>query len=359
MDKVPPEIWMEIFTYACTDTGITGRSLSMVSRFFHEASRPVKLQNIAIHGHEQMIRFHDLLDHTTLHFRNVRSLLVSSWWQEEEEPPGWYWHEDWDRHEDEDDDEDLFWKEQEAEARRRYWKEKVKLERGYVLGALKSILENTAHSLKILELDCPACYYCGIGAAFPGYTKALVMLPQLTDLTIYTNQTFCMGDSSYLGYMHLLDSCVPRIDSCPALRRLHLVYPPIPLCFSFTHHFRSMAPNLTHLLISGVAENADVANGWPMDNLNLAPPPDTNLETLDTTKLPETIEKIIFEPRSPCRSHAPDNELLGAVQRLQVRDHRVVLLPTRSNGYSGGAAGKESDWVDRANGRGGCWALCD
>ncbi|KAF7973305.1 hypothetical protein HWV62_15627 [Athelia sp. TMB] len=47
MDRVPFEIWIKIFSFACTDAGFTGRSLSLVSKFVRDASAQVKLQKIA------------------------------------------------------------------------------------------------------------------------------------------------------------------------------------------------------------------------------------------------------------------------------------------------------------------------
>ena len=53
----PPEILHEIFALACTDTGLTGQSLSLVSKQFNEISRPFKYQSIAIARWRQLIAF--------------------------------------------------------------------------------------------------------------------------------------------------------------------------------------------------------------------------------------------------------------------------------------------------------------
>jgi hypothetical protein len=53
----PPEIWHEIFALACTDTGSTGRSLSLVSKQFHDISGPFKYQSLAITQCRQLIAF--------------------------------------------------------------------------------------------------------------------------------------------------------------------------------------------------------------------------------------------------------------------------------------------------------------
>jgi hypothetical protein len=57
METCPSEIWHEIFAFACTDTGLTGRSLSLVSKRFHDISGPLKYQSIAITRWRQLISF--------------------------------------------------------------------------------------------------------------------------------------------------------------------------------------------------------------------------------------------------------------------------------------------------------------
>ena len=48
METCPTEIWYEIFAFVCTDSGLNGRSLSLVSKRFHDLSGPLKYQSIAI-----------------------------------------------------------------------------------------------------------------------------------------------------------------------------------------------------------------------------------------------------------------------------------------------------------------------
>jgi hypothetical protein len=57
METCPSEIWHEIFAFACTDSGLTGRSLSLVSKPFHDISGPLKYQSIAITRWRQLIAF--------------------------------------------------------------------------------------------------------------------------------------------------------------------------------------------------------------------------------------------------------------------------------------------------------------
>lgn len=78
MERTPCELWTEIFAYACTDSGTTGRHLSLVSKFIRAASAPVKLQSIAVHGLQKITDFCQLLLQTSPHLRQVKYLLLST-----------------------------------------------------------------------------------------------------------------------------------------------------------------------------------------------------------------------------------------------------------------------------------------
>ncbi|KAF8875705.1 hypothetical protein BD779DRAFT_1449908 [Infundibulicybe gibba] len=78
MDRCPPEIWDTIFTYACVDSGITGRSLSLVSRRMSEISRPMKLQSVSVIGFHQLLAFASLLETIPAEHRHVRYIFISA-----------------------------------------------------------------------------------------------------------------------------------------------------------------------------------------------------------------------------------------------------------------------------------------
>ena len=76
MDKIPSEICLYISTLACIDNGFTGRSLSQVSQYVREVSQTVKLQSICLHGHDQILAFAELIEHTPATVRKVRQLFI-------------------------------------------------------------------------------------------------------------------------------------------------------------------------------------------------------------------------------------------------------------------------------------------
>ncbi|KAI0087773.1 hypothetical protein BDY19DRAFT_222670 [Irpex rosettiformis] len=76
MDKCPPEVHWRIISYACTDDGYTGCSLSLVSRYIHQVSSPYRWQCVSLPGYDSVISFSRKLEkvHTR---RPIRHLFLS------------------------------------------------------------------------------------------------------------------------------------------------------------------------------------------------------------------------------------------------------------------------------------------
>lgn len=76
MQRCPPEIWMKICALSCTDDGVTGRSLSLVSRFFHQISHPFKYQALVLSRSKQVIALNDLLLRLPPGTARIRNLFI-------------------------------------------------------------------------------------------------------------------------------------------------------------------------------------------------------------------------------------------------------------------------------------------
>ncbi|KAF8649355.1 hypothetical protein AX16_005864 [Volvariella volvacea WC 439] len=61
LNTLPPEIWEQIFSLACTDGGFTGRSLSLVSKQCYELSQSTKYNSVIIQRARQLILFASML----------------------------------------------------------------------------------------------------------------------------------------------------------------------------------------------------------------------------------------------------------------------------------------------------------
>ncbi|KAJ7045991.1 hypothetical protein C8F04DRAFT_939810 [Mycena alexandri] len=77
MDAIPPEIWSEIFSFACTDDGSTGRALSRVSRAVQIISKSSKYQSICVLGPNQLLKLFGLLSALSPRARKVKYLFVA------------------------------------------------------------------------------------------------------------------------------------------------------------------------------------------------------------------------------------------------------------------------------------------
>ncbi|KAI9062727.1 hypothetical protein FKP32DRAFT_824190 [Trametes sanguinea] len=76
MERCPNEILEYICTYACTDDGFTGRSLSLVSRRIHDGSYRHVLRSVALYGPHQLSAFADHLIRRTPEDRHVHHLYL-------------------------------------------------------------------------------------------------------------------------------------------------------------------------------------------------------------------------------------------------------------------------------------------
>ncbi|TRM62889.1 hypothetical protein BD626DRAFT_403302 [Schizophyllum amplum] len=76
--RLPAELWAIIFEYACTDTGATGRALSLTCVHFRELARRVRLQCVAVVGAHQIVTFEAYLRTLPPDERQVRHIFISS-----------------------------------------------------------------------------------------------------------------------------------------------------------------------------------------------------------------------------------------------------------------------------------------
>ncbi|KAJ6557697.1 hypothetical protein B0H19DRAFT_1148367 [Mycena capillaripes] len=76
MERLPPELLLEIFAFACTDGGPTGCALSLVSRHVHDVSAPAKLRSVALRGLPCMRLFAAMLERNPKH-PNVEHLFLT------------------------------------------------------------------------------------------------------------------------------------------------------------------------------------------------------------------------------------------------------------------------------------------
>jgi uncharacterized membrane protein len=62
---------------ACTDTGFTGRSISLTSRSFHDLSKHIKFRSVALLGVVQIIDFLNVIER--IPYPQVENLFISTY----------------------------------------------------------------------------------------------------------------------------------------------------------------------------------------------------------------------------------------------------------------------------------------
>ncbi|KAL0065231.1 hypothetical protein AAF712_007742 [Marasmius tenuissimus] len=77
MNPFPAEIWIQIFSVACLDTGRTAESLSLVCKASHELVQQFKYQSLALLRPNDLVRFSMHLVRTDLSLRPLKHLFIA------------------------------------------------------------------------------------------------------------------------------------------------------------------------------------------------------------------------------------------------------------------------------------------
>jgi hypothetical protein len=354
MDKCPPEICTKIFSEACLDSGYTGRSLSLVSKFIHNTSQSVKFQSICLRGLDQTAAFASLLKKTPQHFRCVRYLFVSSCEPHQPQPveipptqlqtlaEGNSTHltNNTRAPSTPEQKKQLSMVAMRAYRRRRAARDKHRRE---MIVAVRSILTDVGESLEVLET---AISYLTVSPTDP---MRQILLPRLTELTIH--------DGFQINWINKS----PILIICQQLRRLHIgdIRTGDPFgCVG------KLAPFLTHLRISGVRQGH-----WFGPSLKGAL--GIGEETLGQScssfsRLPSTVQKVLVKPARPLGNGAyfgilggSYDAMLNDLRYLNETEDSVILLDAKEQWTPLQCIREEDDWLDRVGGGEGCWNLKD
>ncbi|KAJ7251406.1 hypothetical protein C8J57DRAFT_674383 [Mycena rebaudengoi] len=345
MNQAPPEICAHIFSFACTDSGYTGRSLSLVSKYFHEVSKPAKLQSIALYGRAQILAFAALLDQTPPHLRTTRALLINES-KEEMHAVMTVAYAGVQRIQPQMCITDS---PEEVTARRQEWDAMLALERAKgtayledfgAVGAraVERILQHLSPTLELLDLDLNQ--YVGKMLREP------LSMPRLVDLT------------SRCGFPVRAHPAAPLLAPSPSLRRLHIIEAGVWSARFFEGGISHFAPALTHLRLSQLELQDNVITALEAA-LGLA-------ELLEpVTELPATIELVLLKP-SPyegCGCCEPDlaalyYDLLNDSRQLRDKDARFVLLSADDYSPNGQDVYHE-EWMRKAGGQEFSWDTTD
>lgn len=285
-----------------------GRSLSLVSRYIHDASRTVKFQSIVCRNAVQMIGFAAVLDRTPLQYRTVRHLLMSCCSRD---------------------------RTGQLVGRTITFDTLMDVYRR-ALSTVPRILSLTAPTLHTLSLhfDWPSSE-----AFFPSHFPALV------ELSI----------SQPWARWHLRSEELRQLASCPSLRRLVLngfVYIDDPT--EIIDSIQRFAPSLTHLCLPSEPASTMTLTGTPNPSVLLL----------------ALLQKRMDPPTSPENGVFPQTlELILLHDRKLIKDDLILpddprfVLVSRSWIYARGsgplALQWEYQWLDGINYGQGFWNKSD
>ena len=351
MDKCPPEIHARIASYACTDDGYTGCSLSLVSRYYNQVSSPYRWQCIAFPGYDCVISFANALGKVRTR-RPIHHLFLSD---------------------------------RQSEITSRFTND-YEIE---FLPVFARILEYAAPTLRTLSIFSDANFYHGTRTVLRCLSLSF---PHLQELTIRA----CCTSGRLVGNQP--GDTIPC--DMPNLTRLHLALPYQGLSLDglqATHNLVwSISTDISHLRFTMLDKwgsrrvveviHAELAqSGVVPDTLDL-PPSDWDSPRTATAipvtwdkLLPDNIELFSIQPSptstfycSCCMDLRGDVDVMRTLERISnvadkdrflYMDRRPIQVrkcrtdPMEVAGY--GLAEARGDWLERIRGEGGCWRQKD
>jgi len=352
MYHCPVEILTKIFSFACTDGGYTGRSLSLVSTHFHDASLPVKFQSIILRGFDQTKAFCTFIQSSPFPARSrVQHLLVVHGKKKRPLPVG----QDWESLSISDlvhvletyQLPPLIEREKLSRIRNEPWLKAATIQRTEnFYSDVQSILRLLADELETLSLVLPA------SADIPSLLSS-VRLPSLLEFTVVGGMFPIISPTTQES------RDADKQPIFPSVQYLHILG-------GVDHGVLLVenSPSLTHLRVSDIgAMPADLTAA--IESLLQQPQPDSPLST--------TIEKILLQPTRMAITSV--GRLMGAFPNGRTgmgwidlcrnldKGNSLVLLPpdshtpgsARTHGQTNLPESAEAFWRDRVEGKVGCW----
>lgn len=302
--NIPVEIWSKIFSEACTDGGRTGRSLSLVSKYIRDTSKPYKYQCLLVE--ERRLRpLVNMLKRIPIEFRRIQHLFLSS--------------------------------------NERSFRHRVQRRDRFSSADKNRLLVLASSTLRTLEIaSCHTELYLGF------------QMPALLDLTIH-NTVF----SYRLPSRPIV--CYPR------LQRFHLASCRWMFDKMFLSILTTVAPGTRELRVSFscLEVGPDTIPRLLDAFAPLSETHDTNHpQTISPTSLPSALQKIILQPSFIYTDYPYQlsNMVTETLREIRREDDRFVLLTEdltdRHFSHEGRAITRRS-WNECRAGDRDCWNPAD
>ncbi|KAF7308368.1 hypothetical protein HMN09_00685400 [Mycena chlorophos] len=353
LQDLPTELLHHIFSFACTDVGTTGRSLSMVSHHIHNASATFKLQSIALFGRKQTLSFAALVSHDKV-VPHTKFLYIGG-------------------RETDSEMADIA-----AAARQPYYdasnavrefrkqnpEDKTRLEQ---LQDIAASQERPTRSSPFSDAWPPALevLYINVNERVAEELDVVrdVSLPRLVDLT--TGVTFPLRERGRRDRVRP----GPVLERCPSLRHLHLVEEDGNCniaAFFEANGIAAFAPNLRTLRLSELRWDESVVLCAAVSiGVDIAGVHDTWFQprAQEVMPLPKSVQKIVIKPQAPappdsgccdsCDQIDIYHNIFEYSRRLVRETERAVFLKPDEKWPEPDAALYE--WLEKAEGRRWTW----
>lgn len=350
-DKLAPEICELIFSFACLDSGYTGRSLSLVSKYISETSKPVKFQSLVLRNLSQVQALASILEKIAPHHRRVRHLCVLCNYTQ-------LYNTTTLRHDETNDKTTssplhritstlsrLRLNLRRDISRQEIWEPAVVSGTSFSLTieemmrlSLVRILNSVAHSLNVLTISIQT----------PRNDVALHGSPSLPHLRELTITYAC----EY--YPRVPTRILDTFQQLPALTRLNLArYECGNGPLDLVRQIQRLAPSLTHVRLPSVVAGW---NRWlDMDAILSSTPTGER----HRPRLPSTTKKIFIQPPLPPPTIGPARtyyeETLEECRALAMGNDQIVLEWPDPVPWKFDVNEMEWEWLERINGGDGCW----
>ncbi|KDQ62126.1 hypothetical protein JAAARDRAFT_449886 [Jaapia argillacea MUCL 33604] len=349
MERCPPEICHKIFSFACKDDGHTGRSLSLVSRYIHEASKLSRYHSVVLEGVDHIQTFANVLKDTPPQFRRVQHLFISyrgpapalvesDSGVSRTKVFGVLTSSNRDIAANRNTGPSLVDNET-TEQRGR--SARAIMSTNVILQGIVSVLDLMADSLQTLTI---------VTVNLRPFALTPVPLPMLTELTLYG----------------IHDPAAWKLDlhRVPSLRRLHIQ----GICFGDAiQPLVELTPNLTHLRMSGLEHAVSISRSIGAALAVFQSQDEVRERDVADASNPQStrpVRRVLVQPRPPRRfgcgfAYGQYASAMTEIERAASNDpeRRVMVLKPQVSTLIGDELVKEAKgfWLDRVQGGEGCW----
>ena len=352
-DKLPPELCEHIFSFACLDDGYTGRSLSLVSRYISETSKPVRFQSLVVRNLPQAQALASILEKASLLHRRVRYLFVVCNYQQMYTSAIIHG----DRQQMKNPTPSRFrW----ITSRLRLRPKQIARQTAWDVVLRTSVRDGNSFSPTIEEMMRLALIRILNAAAQHLQTLSLSIQTPRANVTLHGSSPLpCLRELTIAYgceyYPKVPTRMLDTFQPLPALRRLNLVRFECgcgPL--AVVGQIQRLAPSLTHVRLPCAV------TGWNR-RLDMGPSlqPAPEGQRL-RPHLPSTVKKIFIQPPPPPSVPGPAQdyyeETLKECRALAMWDDLLVLEKPDQVAWNFDVKEMEKQWLDRINGGDGCWS---